>query len=160
MASSPNRKAGATTNGGGPAGGGVPPSPAAAMNHPPEQKLNNTRPGQAAAHLQEQPPLVLKFKSEVIKKDVGTSADGAEANADGTEKSEMIEGIITKDAIILEQQLSNELRDLRSKGDDGKEVMQALGKSFDQVIQRDKNFGSLLTKIKKAYDEYLEKLAE
>lgn len=35
-----------------------------------------------------------------------------------------------------------------------------LGKSFDQVIQRDKNFGRLLTKIKKAYDEYVAKLAE
>ena len=37
--------------------------------------------------------------------------------------------------------------------------MQALGKSFDEVIKRDKNFGQLLTKIKKAYDEYLRKLA-
>jgi hypothetical protein len=38
-------------------------------------------------------------------------------------------------------------------------MMQALGKSFDEVIKRDKNFGKLLTKIKKAYDEYLTKLA-
>ena len=34
-----------------------------------------------------------------------------------------------------------------------------MGKSFDEVIKRDKNFGKLLTKIKKAYDEYLTKLA-
>ena len=31
-------------------------------------------------------------------------------------QSEMIEGIITKDAIILEQELSNELRDLQDNG--------------------------------------------
>jgi len=37
-------------------------------------------------------------------------------------------------------------------------MMKALGKSFDEVIKRDKNFGRLLTKIKKAYDEYLSKI--
>ena len=37
--------------------------------------------------------------------------------------------------------------------------MKTLGKSFDEVIKRDKNFGRLLTKIKKAYDEYLNHLA-
>ena len=49
---------------------------------------------------------------------------------------------------------------MRSRGEDEKQVIQVLGKSFDQVIQRDKNFGRLLTKIKKAYDEYVAKLAE
>jgi hypothetical protein len=38
-------------------------------------------------------------------------------------------------------------------------MIQTLGKSFDEVIKRDKNFGRLLTKIKKAYDEYLTKLS-
>ena len=38
-------------------------------------------------------------------------------------------------------------------------MMKALGKSFDEVIKRDKNFGRLLTKIKTAYDEYLSKAA-
>ena len=37
--------------------------------------------------------------------------------------------------------------------------MQTLGRSFDEVIKRDKHFGRLLTKIKKAYDEYLTHLA-
>lgn len=35
--------------------------------------------------------------------------------------------------------------------------IQAFGHTFEEVIKRDKNFGSLLTKIKKAYDEYLHK---
>ena len=73
----------------------------------------------------------------------------------------MIEGIITKDAIILEQELSNDLRDLWDSDNENnsQQVIQTLGKSLDEVIKRDKNFGKLLTKIRKAYDEYLTKLA-
>lgn len=98
---------------------------------------------------------MLKFKSEVIKKN-GQQDPGSQQRP----SSEMIEGIITKDAIILEQELSNELRDLRDNGaENSQQIMQTLGKSFDEVIKRDKNFGRLLTKIKKAYDEYLTHLA-
>lgn len=84
---------------------------------------------------------VLKFKSEVIHHK--SAAGGNSDNNNTAPSSEIIEGTITKDAIILEQELSNELRDLRSKGseDNGQQMMQALGKSFDEVIKRDKNFG-------------------
>lgn len=51
-----------------------------------------------------------------------------------SQKSELIEGIITKDAIIMEQELSDELRDLRTRGDSSQQVVHVLGKSFDQVI--------------------------
>lgn len=36
--------------------------------------------------------------------------------------------------------------------------MQAFNQTFNEIIQRDKNFGSLLLKIKQAYDEYLRKI--
>lgn len=33
--------------------------------------------------------------------------------------------------------------------------MQAFTHTFNEIIKRDKNFGSLLLKIKQAYDEYI-----
>lgn len=36
--------------------------------------------------------------------------------------------------------------------------MQAFGHTFDEVIKRDRDFGSLLLKIKHAYDDYLNKI--
>ena len=36
--------------------------------------------------------------------------------------------------------------------------MQAFGHTFDEVIKRDRDFGSLLLKIKHAYDDYLNKV--
>ena len=63
----------------------------------------------------------------------------------------------------MEQQLTDDLKDLQlaeGSKSDRKRVIQTLGRSFDEVIKRDKNFGRLLTKIKQAYDEYLGKLAE
>lgn len=36
--------------------------------------------------------------------------------------------------------------------------MQAFGHTFDEVIKRDRDFGSLLLKIKHAYDDYLTKV--
>ena len=35
--------------------------------------------------------------------------------------------------------------------------MQAFNQTFNDIIKRDKNFGSLLLKIKHAYDEYIRK---
>jgi hypothetical protein len=35
--------------------------------------------------------------------------------------------------------------------------MQAFTQTFNEIIKRDKNFGSLLLKIKLAYDEYIRK---
>jgi hypothetical protein len=35
-----------------------------------------------------------------------------------------------------------------------------IGNTFDEIIKRDKNFGSLLLKIKSAYDSYLEKVTK
>lgn len=37
--------------------------------------------------------------------------------------------------------------------------MQAFDQTFNEIIKRDKNFGSLLLKIKSAYDDYLRKSA-
>lgn len=95
---------------------------------------------------------MLKFKSQIIRKPI----DG-EAGGENQGQTSQFEGIITKDAIILEQELSDELKIIQNEGD-GHKMMKALGKSFDEVIKRDKNFGRLLTKIKKAYDEYLSKI--
>ena len=58
---------------------------------------------------------VLKFKSEVIHHK--SASDGNPNNSENAApSSEIIEGTITKDAIILEQELSNELRDLQNRG--------------------------------------------
>jgi hypothetical protein len=38
--------------------------------------------------------------------------------------------------------------------------MQAFTQTFTEIIKRDKNFGSLLLKIKSAYDEYIKKSQE
>lgn len=35
--------------------------------------------------------------------------------------------------------------------------MQAFTQTFNEIIKRDKNFGSLLLKIKQSYDEYIRK---
>lgn len=35
--------------------------------------------------------------------------------------------------------------------------MQAFTQTFNEIIKRDRNFGSLLLKIKQAYDEYIRK---
>ena len=67
-------------------------------------------------------------------------------------------GYITKDAIVLEKQLADQLQTLNQNGIDGpqsRQTMRALGDTFDEVIKRDKHFGSLLQQIKKAYDDYL-----
>ena len=56
---------------------------------------------------------------------------------------EDIQGRITKDAIILEQKLTKEL-----KNQDPKKSIQAVGHTFDEIIKRDKDFGKLLLKIK------------
>jgi len=41
---------------------------------------------------------------------------------------------------------------------DESKKMAAFTQTFDEVIKVDKNFSSLLTKIKSAYDEYLTKM--
>jgi len=38
--------------------------------------------------------------------------------------------------------------------------MQAFNQTFNEIIKRDKNFGSLLLKIKQVYDEYIKKSFE
>lgn len=38
--------------------------------------------------------------------------------------------------------------------------MQAFTHTFNEIIKRDKNFGSLLLKIKQAYDDYIRKTAQ
>jgi len=58
-------------------------------------------------------------------------------------------GCITKDNVNLENQLNRA---------DNK--IEAIGNTFDEVIKRDKDFGSLLIKIKAAYDSYLRKIVE
>ncbi len=58
-------------------------------------------------------------------------------------------GIITKDNVVLENQLNTA---------DNK--IEAIGNTFDEVIKRDKDFGSLLLKIKTAYDSYLRKIVD
>lgn len=67
-------------------------------------------------------------------------------------------GYITKDAIYLEKQLSDRLSTLLPDSSDSTKLIQAFGHTFDEVIKRDKDFGSLLLKIKNAYDVYLEKV--
>ena len=80
---------------------------------------------------------MIKFKSELIK---SQGVNQQDIDTQNRSSAEMIEGIITKDAIILEQELSNELRDLKDNGNTvSQEMIQTLGKSFDEVIKRDKN---------------------
>ena len=64
------------------------------------------------------------------------------------------QGYFTADAIYLEKQLTNRLKE--ASNNQGKK-MQAFDQTFNEIIKRDKNFGSLLLKIKSAYDDYLRK---
>lgn len=67
---------------------------------------------------------------------------------------EQYQGYFTADAIYLDKQLTNRLKE--AQDNEGKK-MQAFKKTFDEIIKRDKNFGSLLVKIKQAYEEYIKK---
>eukprot|EP00347_Sterkiella_histriomuscorum_P001309 403372529 len=67
------------------------------------------------------------------------------------------QGFFTSDAIYLEKQLTNRLKE--ASDNEGKK-MQAFTQTFNEIIKRDKNFGSLLLKIKSAYDEYIKKSQE
>jgi hypothetical protein len=49
---------------------------------------------------------------------------------------------------------------LKEASDNEGKKMQAFNQTFNEIIKRDKNFGSLLLKIKQAYDEYLRKSLE
>jgi hypothetical protein len=75
-------------------------------------------------------------------------------------KNKGYSGYITKDAIVLEQQLSDRLSNLTpgSTDSNSRKMMQAFGHTFDEVIKRDRDFGGLLLKIKHAYDDYLTKV--
>lgn len=64
------------------------------------------------------------------------------------------QGFFTADAIFLEKQLTNRLKE--ASDNEGKKL-QAFTQTFNEIIKRDKNFGSLLLKIKQAYDEYIRK---
>jgi hypothetical protein len=46
---------------------------------------------------------------------------------------------------------------LKEASDNEDRKMQAFNQTFNEIIKRDKNFGSLLLKIKHAYDEYIRK---
>lgn len=65
-----------------------------------------------------------------------------------------VKGYITKEAIYLENQLLSNLNGVNEINNATKILH--IGNTFDEVIKRDKNFGRLLTKIKQAYDAYLE----
>jgi len=56
------------------------------------------------------------------------------------------------DALILEKQLTSRLLQANEM-----QKMDAFENTFAEVIKRDTHFGSLLLKIKQAYDEYLRK---
>jgi len=49
---------------------------------------------------------------------------------------------------------------LREASDNEGKKLQAFNQTFNEIIKRDKNFGSLLLKIKQAYDEYIRKSAQ
>lgn len=57
--------------------------------------------------------------------------------------------------MYLEKQLTNRLKE--ASDNEGKKL-QAFTQTFNEIIKRDKNFGSLLLKIKQAYDEYIRKI--
>lgn len=72
-----------------------------------------------------------------------------------------VKGYITKEAIFLENQLIDNLSQLTPGGKnsiDQAKKLQHVGNTFDEIIKRDKAFGSLLLKIKAAYDSYLERI--
>lgn len=71
-----------------------------------------------------------------------------------TKQEVQYQGFFTADAIYLEKLLTNRLKEA-SDNEDRK--MQAFNQTFNEIIKRDKNFGSLLLKIKHAYDEYIRK---
>ena len=48
---------------------------------------------------------------------------------------------------------------LKEASDNEGKKLQAFTQTFNEIIKRDKNFGSLLLKIKQAYDEYIRKSA-
>jgi hypothetical protein len=72
------------------------------------------------------------------------------------QSQQLYQGYFTADAIYLEKQLTNRLKE--ASDNEGKKL-QAFTQTFNEIIKRDKNFGSLLLKIKQAYDEYIRKSA-
>ena len=67
------------------------------------------------------------------------------------------QGYFTADAIYLEKQLTTRLKE--ASDNEGKKL-QAFNQTFNEIIKRDKNFGSLLLKIKQSYDEYIRKCSQ
>ena len=66
----------------------------------------------------------------------------------------MSHGKITIDVEKLEEQLTARL--IQSANNEQK--IEAVSKTFEEVIERDRPFGSLLMKIKNAYQEFLQNL--
>jgi len=52
---------------------------------------------------------------------------------------------------VLEKKLENQLKEAT----DEEQGLVQIGHTFDEIIRQDKDFGSLLFKIKGAYDSYL-----
>jgi hypothetical protein len=72
-----------------------------------------------------------------------------------------VKGFITKEAIYLENQLISNLSQLTPNGKNNinqAKKFEYVGNTFDEIIKRDKAFGSLLLKIKSAYHSYVESL--
>ena len=49
---------------------------------------------------------------------------------------------------------------LKEASDNEGKKLQAFNQTFNEIIKRDKNFGSLLLKIKQSYDEYIRKCSQ
>ena len=87
---------------------------------------------------------------------IRSNSVGPSAPADSQQEVQY-QGFFTADAIYLEKLLTNRLKEA-SDNEDRK--MQAFNQTFNEIIKRDKNFGSLLLKIKHAYDEYIRRSAQ
>ena len=85
-------------------------------------------------------------KSSVVDQPSDTSEGGANQDSPMHQQSQQLyQGYFTADAIYLEKQLTNRLKE--ASDNEGKK-MQAFTQTFNEIIKRDKNFGSLLLKIK------------
>ncbi len=100
-----------------------------------------------------QPPhLNAKDVSHDSEGTTGNERDSHSPSHHSQSQHEQYQGYFTADAIYLDKQLTNRLKE--ASDNEGKK-MQAFTQTFNEIIKRDKNFGSLLLKIKQAYDEYI-----
>lgn len=95
-------------------------------------------------------------KSSAADQQSDTSETGGVNESPVHSTQQLYQGYFTADAIYLEKQLTNRLKE--ASDNEGKKL-QAFTQTFNEIIKRDKNFGSLLLKIKQAYDEYIRKTA-